>query len=234
MALHNRAKMTTATTGTGTITLGSADSGFQTFAASGVVNGEQLFYTIEDGTAWEVGRGTYTATGTTLTRTLISSSTGALLSLGGAAKVFIDAPAEKLQWTEIATTPTTSGTTVDFLSIPSTYDDLLLLWNGVSGSSTGNPAIAISPDGATFSAALVFQGSVTASSAIQGALWFPKYNGDHGLTQWIGYQSALTSPGMVNAQHSPIKWNSTGGIRALRCSINAGLFDAGSITLFGR
>jgi hypothetical protein len=89
----NRAKMTTATTGTGTITLGSAVSGQQTFAAAGVVNANVVRYVIEDGTAFEIGTGTYTASGTTLSRTLIESSTGSLLNLTGAAVVFVSATA---------------------------------------------------------------------------------------------------------------------------------------------
>jgi len=89
--LVNRAKMTTATTGTGTLTLGSAVDGYQTFAAAGVADADVVRYVIEDGDAWEIGRGTYTASGTTLTRVLGESSTGNLLNLTGDAVVFVSA-----------------------------------------------------------------------------------------------------------------------------------------------
>ena len=95
--LLNRAKMTTATTGTGTITLGSATPGFQTFAAAGALDGDVLRYVIEDGTAWEIGSGTYTTTGTTLSRSLLESSTGSLLNLSGSATVFSSATSEDFE-----------------------------------------------------------------------------------------------------------------------------------------
>lgn len=86
----NRAHVYTATTGTGTLTLGSAVPGYQTFTSAGIANGNVVSYTIEDsGSAWEVGVGTYTAAGNTLSRTLVQSSTGSLLNLTGSARVFV-------------------------------------------------------------------------------------------------------------------------------------------------
>ena len=95
--LVNRAKMTTATTGTGTITLGSAVDSYQTFADAGVVDTDVVRYVIEDGSNWEIGEGTYTASGTTLSRTPSeSSNSDAAISLSGSAVVFVGAAEEDL------------------------------------------------------------------------------------------------------------------------------------------
>jgi hypothetical protein len=104
----NRAGMTTATTGTGTVTLGAAitdatNGDYLSFLDAGVTNAAVIKYLITDGNNFELGQGTYTTTGTTLSRdTVTKSKSGAtvgtaLLSLSGSAKVYIVPHAEDEQ-----------------------------------------------------------------------------------------------------------------------------------------
>lgn len=75
MAIYNLARMTSTTTGTGTLTLGSAVSGFLSFADAGVPDGASVTYCIDDGANTELGRGVYTSAGTTLSRVTVLAST---------------------------------------------------------------------------------------------------------------------------------------------------------------
>jgi hypothetical protein len=104
LVLLDRVRESTTTTGTGTITLLGAIAGFQAFSAIG--NGNTTYYTIVDGNAgtWEVGIGTYTLSGTTLSRTTVLSSSngGALVPFGAGIKdVFCTYPAEKAIYEEV-------------------------------------------------------------------------------------------------------------------------------------
>ncbi len=95
--LANLARVSTATAGTGTITLGSAVSGFLTFADAGITNGQTVSYGIEDGASSEVGRGVYTSSGTTLTRSVLkSTNSNNAIALSGSAQVFVTALAEDI------------------------------------------------------------------------------------------------------------------------------------------
>ena len=98
LVLGDRIKETTTTTGTGTVTLLGASTGFQSFAAVG--NANTTYYTIagQGTTEWEVGIGTYTASGTTLARTTVlsSSNAGSLVNFSAGTKdVFVTYPAGK-------------------------------------------------------------------------------------------------------------------------------------------
>lgn len=95
--VDDRVQETTTTTGTGTFTLAGAKTGFQSFANIG--DGNDTYYCCTDGTDYEVGIGTYTASGTTLTRTTILDSTNggsAVNWSAGSRDIFCTMPAEKV------------------------------------------------------------------------------------------------------------------------------------------
>jgi len=95
LVVKDRVQETTTTTGTGTVTLSGAVTGFQTFSVIG--DGNTTYYAITSGNDWEVGLGTYTASGTTLSRDTIleSSNSGSAITLSGTSNVFVTYPAEK-------------------------------------------------------------------------------------------------------------------------------------------
>ena len=126
LVLADRVKETTTTTGTGTVTLAGAATGFQSFAVVG--NGNTTYYTIAgQGTAeWEVGIGTYTSVGTTLSRTtvLASSNAGSLVTFSAGTKdVFVTYPAGRSIYAD--------GTT-----LTATNSSILPVSSGGTGAST--------------------------------------------------------------------------------------------------
>ena len=114
LVVKDRVKETTTTTGTGTITLLGAVSGYQAFSVIGDTN--TTYYAIVDSAAgtWEVGIGTYTASGTLLSRDTIleSSSGGSAISFAAGTKdVFCTYPAERSMYVDGTTiTPATAAT----------------------------------------------------------------------------------------------------------------------------
>lgn len=181
--LFNRAKMTTSTTGTGTITLGSAVSGFQSFADAGVTDGNVVRYTIVDGTAWEIGEGTYTATGTTLTRTVLESSNAdAAISLSGSAEVFIDAAAEDLLTTEGVKT-LTGGFDSDAEALGTVTTGTVTPEVDAAGEEnfktlTANGAFTLAPPSTSSSCTILIQVTNGASAGTITTSGFTIVNGD--------------------------------------------------------
>ena len=120
LVISDRVKETTTTSGTGTYTLGGAVTGFETFTAN-LSDGDTTYYACTDNTDFEVGLGTFTASGTTLARTTIlaSSNSGSAVNwAAGTRTIFCTLPAAKAVFldasnvTNISNLKLASGATV--------------------------------------------------------------------------------------------------------------------------
>lgn len=112
MWFFDRVKETSSTTGTGTVTLLGAVTGYITFS-SVIGTGNYTYYVIEINSLgqWEVGRGTLSSS-TTLTRDLVLSSSngGALVNFSAGTKnVFLTNPADQIEKANEATQRTWFG-----------------------------------------------------------------------------------------------------------------------------
>jgi hypothetical protein len=146
LVLADRVQETTTTTGTGTITLAGAVSGFQSFAVIGT--GNTTYYTITSGTAWEVGIGTYSTTGPTLARTTIlaSSTGGTAINLTGTSNVFVTYPAGTSVSTNTLMTVTSTSST-SYTETATSGDKVVILTSSTAAlinvtlpSAVGNTA----------------------------------------------------------------------------------------------
>ena len=140
LVIADRVKETTTTTGTGTVTLLGASTGFQSFAAIG--NANTTYYTIaaQTGTEWEVGIGTFTSSGTTLARTtVLSNSSGtepsALSFSAGTKDVFVTYPSDRAIYGDV----TGSITPVD---------NALVRFDSTAGNIIQTSLVTLADDGA--------------------------------------------------------------------------------------
>ena len=132
LVVKDRVQETSTTTGTGTFTLAGAVTGFQAFSVIG--DGNTTYYAIVGGAEWEVGIGTYTLSGTTLSRnTILSSSNGgtAVNFSAGTKNVFVTYPADKSIYDDAAGNVIGLGTPA---SVTLTNATGLPLTTGVTGT----------------------------------------------------------------------------------------------------
>ena len=164
LILKDRLKETTTTSGTGTYTLGGAETGFEAFSQIG--DGNTTYYCCTDGSDFEIGIGTYTLSGTTLARTTIlqsSNSDAAVDWTAGATRIiFCTQPGDKAVYLDASNQLTINGSAVTSSvtelnildGVTSTTAELNIL-DGVTASATDINLI----DGIT-------NGTVIASKAI--------------------------------------------------------------------
>jgi hypothetical protein len=143
---------TTSTTGTGTLTLTGAVTNYQSFAAIG--NANTTYYRIISGADSEVGIGTYTLSGTTLSRdTVLYSSAGGTtkITVAVGATVICTYPAEKVVILDASGNATALGTPAAFVATNVTG---LPISTGVSGLATGVATFLATPSSANLATAL--------------------------------------------------------------------------------
>jgi hypothetical protein len=146
LVVKDRVQVSTSTTGTGTLTLGTAAGGFQDFSVIG--DGNTTYYTITNNGNWEVGIGTYTASGTTLSRDTVleSSNSGNKINLSGTSVVFCTYPAEKSVDTETSQTLTNKTISADNNTLSGIVASSFVLSNA-SGNIDGSAAQKAIPSG---------------------------------------------------------------------------------------
>ena len=202
LVVKDRVKVTSTTTGTGTFTLGSAAAGFQDFSVIG--DGNTTYYTIAGvGTnQWEVGIGTYTASGTTLSRDTIlesSNSGNAVDFSAGLKEVFVTYPAERSVYVEGTDIVPATASRLGFANLAQGSGLSVL---GVTGNSTAdNASIAAGTDNQVLrrSGTSVAFGAVNlaSSNAVTGTL--PVTNGGTGITSFgTGVATWLGTPSSSN------------------------------------
>jgi hypothetical protein len=177
LSYFDRVRVATATTGTGTVALGSAASGFRNFAGASAPNGCYVEYLIEDGANWEIGVGQYASSGPTMTRSLASSSTGALLVLTGNATVSVCTTARTVGriFTRLGSVTASLAASVGAGGsglLVSTTHDLLCLQVKATTLATPNYSFGLY-DGNAGDAALLYQASgINSTSYIDSAPFF--------------------------------------------------------------
>jgi hypothetical protein len=233
LILKDRVRETTTVTGTGPATLLGAVTGYQAFSVVGDTN--TCYYTIADqsGPNWEVGIGTYSSTGPTLTRTtvLASSNGGSAVNFtSGTKDVFLTYPSENAVYTSNG--PGTSG-----YVLVSAGSGAASVWTAptsiVGGAGGSNTQVQYNSSGSLAgSANMTFDGTALtlANDASISGLTVGKGGGALGTntsvgsnalagTNTVGYNTALgyyslnattSGAGLVGVGYTALQLNTTG------------------------
>ena len=218
LVVYDRIQQTGTANTTVSFTLSATTTGYQSFAVVG--NGNTTYYSANDGTNWEVGLGTYSTTGPTLTRTTIlsSSNSGAAVIFTGTVTVFCDYPAGKAviqdslgtaTVPQIATNSYTSTTPVlsfnasnspfaSGASVSSSYlQTVLQNKSGTAGASTNYVLSNDLGTDSTYYGEFGMNSSVYSAStpsdffSINNGVYFSGHDGDISVGSGNGYKTYL-------------------------------------------
>ena len=144
LVVYDRVQQTGAANTTVSFTLSATTAGYQSFAVIG--NGNTTYYSANDGTNWEVGLGTYSTTGPTLTRTTVfaSSNSGSAVTFSGTVTVFCDYLAGRAVYQDTTLTAyapqmaASNGLVINNLTVGASYS----IPSGYGAHSTGPITVA--------------------------------------------------------------------------------------------
>jgi len=216
LVVKDRVKEITTTTGTGTYTLGGASTGFQSFSVIG--NGNTTYYAVTDNINWEVGIGTYTSSGTTLSRdTILASSNGgsAVNWSAGTKDVFVTYPASRSVYTDAAGSAITPST-ASVLGVASGGTGQSSYINGqlLIGNSTGNTLTKSTLTAGTGISITNGSGSITVAATNNGDVVGPASSTDNAVVRYDGTTGKVVQNSSVTIDDS----NNVGGLANLNFS----------------
>lgn len=225
LVFKDRVKVTSTTTGTGTFTLGSAVTGYQSFSVIG--DGNTTQYTIvDDAGNWEVGTGTYTSSGTTLSRDTVleSSNSNSLVNFpAGTKTVFVTYAADKsvtIDNTATLTNKTMSGASNTFSNIPNSA----LVTTPVTSVSGTSP---ISSSGGTTPTVSISQASGSTNGYLSSTDWTTFNNKGSGSVTSV----AVSAGTGISVSGSPI--TTSGTITVTNTGVTSVNGSTGAVTVTG-
>jgi len=201
LALYDRVQQTGTANTTVSFTLSGSVTGFQSFAVVG--NGNTTYYSAFDASGnWEVGLGTYSTTGPTLTRTTIlsSSNSGSAVTFSGTVNVFVTYPSVKSVNLDASGNATSLGTPASFVG------------TNITGTASG---LSIGGNAATATTATNQSGGTVSATSIDYSTTLTGGTGIVNLGSGQFYKDASGNVGVGattiawNNAYKPIQFNST-------------------------
>jgi hypothetical protein len=198
LVIADRVKETTDTASTGAYTLAGAQEGFQSFAAVG--DGNTTYYVCTDGTDFEVAIGTYTASGTTLSRDTIlesSNSDSAVDWSAGTKDIFVTVPAEKYLVRDASGNVSLTGN----LSVTGTVDGVDIAARDAVLTTTTNTANAALPKaGGTMTGELQVNARLDVGTGTQNDSEVRIYKADNNVSDHIQFYNGTTRVGEIGCE----------------------------------